>query len=78
MGILLYLTIKAFEEFGPDWVIGIGGSAAKAMWVFYDHVEDMSANAVTDPCTGTNPSETSVEQMKQLYIAALERKDVDF
>ncbi|MFP7254818.1 hypothetical protein SFC02_11010 [Terribacillus goriensis] len=46
--------------------------------MFYDHVEYMDANAVTNPCTGTNPRETSVEQMKQLYIAAFESKDVDF
>jgi alcohol dehydrogenase class IV len=46
--------------------------------LFQSHVDDMAANAVTDPCTGTNPRETSVEQMKQLYIAAFEGKDVDF
>ncbi|SEN86721.1 iron-containing alcohol dehydrogenase [Terribacillus saccharophilus] len=46
--------------------------------LFYAHVEDMAANAVTDPCTGTNPRETSVEQMKKLYVAAFEGEDVDF
>ena len=32
---------KAFEEFNPDWIIGLGGcsaiDAAKAMWALYEH-----------------------------------------
>ena len=32
---------KAFEEFNPDWIIGLGGcsaiDAAKAMWAIYEH-----------------------------------------
>ena len=32
---------KAFEEFQPDWIIGLGGcsaiDAAKAMWAIYEH-----------------------------------------
>ena len=32
---------QAMAEFGPDWIIGVGGGspidAAKAMWVFYEH-----------------------------------------
>lgn len=32
---------KAMEEFGPDWIVAIGGGspidAAKAMWVFYEY-----------------------------------------
>ncbi|MDQ0207224.1 iron-containing alcohol dehydrogenase [Alkalicoccobacillus murimartini] len=34
---------------------------------FHKHVDTMAKNAVGDPCTGTNPRETSVEQMKELY-----------
>ena len=34
---------KAMEEFGPDWIVAIGGGspidAAKAMWVKYEHPE---------------------------------------
>ena len=33
----------AFTEFGPDWIIGLGGcsaiDAAKAMWALYEHPE---------------------------------------
>ncbi|MDD7463701.1 MAG: iron-containing alcohol dehydrogenase, partial [Anaerococcus sp.] len=32
---------KKMEEFGPDWIIALGGGsamdAAKVMWVFYEH-----------------------------------------
>ncbi len=38
--------------------------------LFNEHVDQMAANAVEDPCTGTNPRETSVEQMKELFTAA--------
>ena len=37
---------------------------------FNEHVDDMAINAVKDPCTSTNPRETSVEEMKKLYLAA--------
>ncbi|HBG85300.1 MAG TPA: butanol dehydrogenase [Erysipelotrichaceae bacterium] len=34
---------KAMEEFGPDWIVAIGGGspidAAKAMWIKYEHPE---------------------------------------
>lgn len=34
---------KTMSEFGPDWIIGLGGGspidAAKAMWIFYEHPE---------------------------------------
>ncbi|MYL38916.1 iron-containing alcohol dehydrogenase [Halobacillus litoralis] len=46
--------------------------------LFKEHVDQMAANAVEDPCTGTNPRETSVEQMKQLFEAAYYGKDVNF
>lgn len=35
--------VKAMVEFGPDWIVAIGGGspidAAKAMWAFYEHPE---------------------------------------
>ncbi len=37
---------------------------------FLANVDSIAANAVQDPCTGTNPREISVEQMKELYTAA--------
>ncbi|WP_082235387.1 iron-containing alcohol dehydrogenase [Halobacillus massiliensis] len=37
---------------------------------FNKHVDTMAKNAMEDPCTGTNPRETSVEQMKDLYKAS--------
>ncbi|MGM0877493.1 MAG: iron-containing alcohol dehydrogenase [Bacillota bacterium] len=46
--------------------------------IFNKHVDEMAKNAVTDPCTGTNPRETSVEEMKQLYVSAFYGKDVNF
>ncbi|QNU19247.1 iron-containing alcohol dehydrogenase [Geobacillus zalihae] len=45
---------------------------------FTAHVDEMAANAVKDPCTSTNPRETSVEEMKKLYIAAFYGLDVNF
>ncbi|MCR6112618.1 iron-containing alcohol dehydrogenase [Bacillus sp. A301a_S52] len=46
--------------------------------LFNKYVDDMAKNAMTDPCTGTNPRETSVEEMKQLYVSAFYGKDVNF
>ncbi|MDT3425882.1 alcohol dehydrogenase class IV [Paenibacillus forsythiae] len=46
--------------------------------LFNTHVDSMAANAVKDPCTSTNPRETSVEEMKKLYVAAFRGEDVTF
>lgn len=46
--------------------------------MFTKHVDEMAANAVQDPCTSTNPRETSVEEMKKLYVAAFYGQDVKF
>jgi len=45
---------------------------------FKEHVAEMAKNAVTDPCTGTNPRETSEEEMKKLYEAAYYGEAVTF
>ncbi|MFB4164293.1 iron-containing alcohol dehydrogenase [Alteribacillus sp. JSM 102045] len=37
---------------------------------FNEHLDTMAKNAMEDPCTSTNPRETSVEQMKDLYKAS--------
>jgi alcohol dehydrogenase class IV len=37
---------------------------------FLANLDDVSKNAVADPCTGTNPREISIEQMKELFITA--------
>ncbi|ELK44655.1 iron-containing alcohol dehydrogenase [Bacillus sp. SB49] len=44
--------------------------------LFHDHVDKMAENAVEDPCTGTNPRETSKEEMKDLFTAAYHGKAV--
>ncbi|GMN99516.1 iron-containing alcohol dehydrogenase [Parageobacillus thermoglucosidasius] len=46
--------------------------------MFNAHVDEMAANAVKDPCTSTNPRDTSVEEMKKLYVAAFYGLDVNF
>lgn len=38
--------------------------------VFLDNLEGISKNAVNDPCTGTNPREISVLEMKELFKTA--------
>ena len=38
--------------------------------VFLENLEDISKNAVSDPCTGTNPREISVSEMKELFKTA--------
>ncbi|PYZ92281.1 butanol dehydrogenase [Salipaludibacillus keqinensis] len=42
---------------------------------FNEHLDTMAKNALEDPCTGTNPRETSFEQMKDLYKASYYGKD---
>ncbi|MBJ7949936.1 MULTISPECIES: iron-containing alcohol dehydrogenase [Bacillus cereus group] len=42
------------------------------------YVDQMAAEAIHDPCTSSNPREVSVEQMKQLYIAAFKGQKVNF
>lgn len=41
---------KAMEEFGPDWIVAIGGGspidAAKAMWVFYEYPDEKFDNII--------------------------------
>jgi alcohol dehydrogenase class IV len=43
---------KIMREFGPDWIIGVGGGspidAAKAMWVFYEN-PDAKFEDIRDP-----------------------------
>lgn len=45
---------------------------------FHSKVDDMAKTAVADPCTGTNPREISVEEMKELYLAAYDGRDINF
>ncbi|TWI59264.1 iron-containing alcohol dehydrogenase [Halalkalibacter nanhaiisediminis] len=45
---------------------------------FEKHLDKMAAGAVEDPCTPANPREVSVEQMKQIYIAAFKGEKVNF
>lgn len=46
--------------------------------MFNKHVDEMAANAVQDPCTSTNPRETSVEEMKKLFLAAFYGQELNF
>lgn len=46
--------------------------------LFKENVNVMAANAMKDPCTGTNPRETSEEEMKKLYEAAFYGENVTF
>lgn len=45
---------------------------------FKSSLDEISKNAVGDPCTGTNPRDISVEEMKQLFEAAYYGTDVTF
>jgi alcohol dehydrogenase class IV len=38
--------------------------------LFTRNLDSISENAVADPCTGTNPREISVDQMKELFKTA--------
>lgn len=46
--------------------------------VFMSKVDNMAVTAVADPCTSTNPREITSEEMKALYIAAYNGKDIAF
>lgn len=46
--------------------------------VFKTNLDAISENAVKDPCTGTNPREISVEQMKELFKAIYYGTEVKF
>ncbi|MGL4913185.1 MAG: iron-containing alcohol dehydrogenase [Romboutsia sp.] len=46
--------------------------------VFIENLQSISETAVKDPCTGTNPREISVEEMKELFRAVYYGKDVNF
>lgn len=38
--------------------------------LFEKNLDSIAVNSVNDPCTGTNPREISVDQMKQLFVTA--------
>lgn len=44
---------------------------------FLNKLDSLADTAVQDPCTGTNPREVSVEQMKELYTAAYYGKEIN-
>ncbi|MGD7009267.1 iron-containing alcohol dehydrogenase [Metabacillus sp. 84] len=46
--------------------------------LFTKHVDEMAKNALEDPCTSTNPRETSENEMKKLFQAAYYGEDVTF
>ncbi|MCT4620785.1 MAG: iron-containing alcohol dehydrogenase [Marinisporobacter sp.] len=46
--------------------------------VFNDKLEEIAETAVEDPCTGTNPREISVEEMKKLFICTYNGEKVEF
>ncbi|MDQ0217749.1 iron-containing alcohol dehydrogenase [Peribacillus cavernae] len=45
---------------------------------FEKHLDQMAAGAIDDACTPSNPREVTVEQLKQLYIAAFKGEKVNF
>ncbi|MEG0181616.1 MAG: iron-containing alcohol dehydrogenase [Peptostreptococcaceae bacterium] len=46
--------------------------------VFMENLQSISETSVADPCTGTNPREISVEEMKELFKAVYYGEDVNF
>ena len=45
---------------------------------FNDKLEQVAKLAISDACTGSNPRQPSVEEMKKLLIAVYYDKDIDF
>lgn len=45
---------------------------------FNSNLEQISIGAVGDPCTGTNPRETSVEEMKKIFTCTYYGEKVEF
>jgi len=45
---------------------------------FKSKLDEISKSAVADPCTGTNPREISVEEMKKLFEATYYGTEVNF
>lgn len=46
--------------------------------LFKEHCKDIAENAVGDPCTGSNPRETNVENMLKVLTCAYYGEDVTF
>ncbi len=46
--------------------------------IFNQNLQSIAETAVADPCTGTNPREISVEEMKDLFKAVYYGEDVNF
>ncbi len=46
--------------------------------LFKENLDEVARTAVEDPCTGTNPREISVEQMKQLFTCVYYGEEVNF
>ena len=45
---------------------------------FKSNIDEVAELAVGDPCTGTNPREVSVAEMKRIFEYAYEGKEIDF
>lgn len=45
---------------------------------FMEKLDNLAITSVEDPCTGTNPREISVEEMKKLFLAIYYGEKVDF